>query len=96
MAREGEAGVGPLAAVGQVHILIAVEQLDNLLVGLLESLVIANYRGVLGHGLAQLAPQLEGILIALVLQQLGIDLGLPRKFSRMAAVAFGAGRPWRT
>ncbi len=65
--RKGKAGVGPLALVAQVHALVALEQLHDLLVGFLQVLVVADHGCVLGHGLAQLAPQLEGILSALVL-----------------------------
>ena len=50
LARKGKAGVGPLALVAQVHILVAVEQLDDLFVGLLQALVVADHGGVLGHG----------------------------------------------
>ena len=46
---------------------------------------------MLGHGLAQLAPQLEGILAAFVAYELFIDLRLPRNFRRRAAVAIGRG-----
>ena len=92
LAGEGKAGVGPLAAVAQVHVLVAVEQFDDLFVGLLEALVVADDGGVLGHGLAQLAPQLEGILRALVVEQLGVDFGLAGNFGSVAAVALGGGQ----
>ncbi len=71
----------------QVHVLKAFEQLDDLLVRLLQAFVVANHGGMLGHGLPQLAPQLEGILSAWIVQQLGIDLGLPSKFSGIAAIS---------
>ncbi len=69
LAGEGEAGVGPLAAVAEVDVLVAIEQLDDLFVGLLEALVVADDGGVLGHGFAQFAPQPEGILSAFVVEQ---------------------------
>ena len=84
---KGEAGVGPLAAVAQVHALVAVEQLDDFFVGLLQPLVVAGYGGVLGHGVAQLAPQLEGIFRPLVLHQLAVDFRLAGDFGRGAAIA---------
>src|ERR1035441_848663 len=76
LAGKGEAGIGPLAAVREVHVFVAVEQFDDLFVGLPEALVVADHGGVPGHGFAQLAPQPEGILGALVVEQAGVDLGL--------------------
>ncbi len=76
----------------EVDVFVAVEELDDLFVGLLEALVIADDGGVLGHGLAQFAPQPEGILSAFVLEQLGVDLGLAGEFGGVAAVAFRGGQ----
>ncbi len=78
-----------LAAIGEVHFLEAIEQLDNLLVGLPESLVVSDDGRVLGCGLPKFAPQLEWILGAFVVEQLLIDLGLTRQLCRVAAVAIG-------
>ena len=50
LAGEGEAGVGPLAAVAEVDVFVAVEQLEDLVVGLLQAFVVADDGGVLGHG----------------------------------------------
>src|SRR6185437_6128739 len=84
---KGEARIRPLAAVAQVYALVAVEQLDDLLVGLLEALVIADDGSVLGHRLPQLPPQAEGIFISLVRHQLPVDLSLSRDFPSSAAIA---------
>ena len=43
---------------------------------------------MLGHGLAQFAPDLEGILGAVVVQQDVVDLLLALQFGCVAAVAF--------
>lgn len=85
---KGKAGVGPLALVRKVYIAIAVQQLHNLLVGFGQARVVANDGGVLGHGLAQLAPYLEGVLRARIIQQQLVELILPLKLCRMATVAF--------
>jgi hypothetical protein len=61
LAGEGEAGVGPLALVAQVDVAVAVEELDDLGVGFVEAGVVADDGGVLGHGLAEFAPELEGV-----------------------------------
>src|ERR1035437_2390242 len=92
LAGEGEAGVGPLAAVREVHVPVAVEQFDDLLVGLFDPLVVTDDGDVLCHGLAQLAPQLEGVFRPFVIEQLAVALGLAGKFGRVAAVAFGGGQ----
>ena len=65
---EGEARIRPLAPVGKVHLLIAVQQLHNLLVSFLQPLVVANHGRMLGHRRAQFPPKLEWIFRPFVLQ----------------------------
>src|ERR1700722_1324793 len=50
LAGEGEAGVGPLALVGEIDFFVAVEELDDLGVRFIQACVIADDGGVLGHG----------------------------------------------
>ncbi len=69
LAGEGEAGVGPLALVGEVDVLVAVEEFDDLGVGFVEAGVVADDGGVLGHGFAEFAPELEGVFGALVVEE---------------------------
>ena len=69
LAGEGEAGVGPLALVGEVDVAVAVEEFDDLGVGFVEAGVVADDGGVLGHGVAELAPDLEGVFGAGVVEQ---------------------------
>src|SRR6266851_1743991 len=69
LAGEGEAGVGPLALVGEIDVAVAGEEFDDLGVGLVEARVVADDSGVLGHGLAKLAPELEWIFGAGVVEQ---------------------------
>ena len=71
-----------LAAIAEVHFLEAIEQLDNLLVGLPESLVVSDDGRVLGCGLPEFAPQPEWILGAFVVEQLFVDLSLTRQLCR--------------
>src|SRR6202789_4152584 len=42
LAGEGEAGVGPLALVGEVDVAVAVEEFDDFGVGLVQSCVVAD------------------------------------------------------
>ncbi len=58
----------------RLTLLVAVEELDDLVVGLFESVVVADDGGVLGHGLAELAPDLEGVFGACVVEQALVDL----------------------
>src|SRR5215469_945764 len=95
LAGEGEAGIGPLALVAEVHVVEAIHELDDFLVGFLESLVVADDGGVLGHGDAELAPELEGIFGALVVEQLVVDFGLALYFGSGAAVALDRGESLR-
>src|SRR4051794_588167 len=88
LAGEGETGVGPLALVAEVDVVVTLQQFDDLLVGQLQPLVVADHGGVLGHDLAQFAPQLKGILRTLAAHQALVDFGLARDFGRVAAIAF--------
>src|SRR6185437_3981348 len=91
LAGEGEAGVGPLALVAEVDVLEAIKELDDFFVGLFEALVVANDGGVLGHGDAKFAPELEGILCTGIVEELLVHLGLAREFGRGSGVAFSSG-----
>ena len=66
LAGKGKAGVRPLGLVRQVDVLEALQQLDDLGVRLIQARVVAEDGGVLGHGLAQLAPYFEGVFRSLV------------------------------
>ena len=88
LAGEGEAGVGPLALVGEVDVAVAVEEFDDLGVGFVEALVVADDGGVLGHGLAEFAPDLEGVFGAGVVEEELVELLLAREFGGVATVAF--------
>ena len=57
----------PLGAVASIHPPETLQQLDQLSVGLLQILVVADDRAVFGHQLAQFLPQLERILVPVVL-----------------------------
>ena len=99
LAGEGEAGVGPLALVGEVDVAVAVEEFDDLGVGFVESGVVADDGGVLGHGLAEFAPELEGVFGAGVVEEELVELLLALELGGVASVAFLRGEglgvvPW--
>src|SRR3984957_10546187 len=87
LAREGEAGVGPLALVGEVDVLVALEEFDDLGVGFVEAGVVADDGGVLGHGVAEFAPELEGVFGAGVVEELAVELLLAGELGGVASVA---------
>ncbi len=87
LAGKGEAGVGPLALVAQVDVAITRLQLDDLGVGLFKTGVVPDDGGVLGHGLAKFAPDLEGVLGAGIVEKDVVVLLLALQLGRVAAVA---------
>ena len=87
LAGEGEAGVGPLALVRQVDVLVTLEQLDQLGVGFSQAGVVADDGGVLGHGRAELAPHLEGVFLARGGEELLIEADLAGQLGCVAAIA---------
>src|SRR6266851_7846676 len=95
LAGKGEAGVGPLALVREVDVAVAGEEFDDLGVGLVEAVVVADDGGVLGHGFAELAPELEGVLGAGVVEQEGVELLLALELGGVATVAFLRGEALR-
>ncbi|MCU1226923.1 MAG: hypothetical protein JWQ42_5016 [Edaphobacter sp.] len=88
LAGEGEAGVGPLALVREIDVAVASLQLNDLGVGLREPCVVTNDGGVLGHGFAELTPELEGVLGAGVVEEDVVVLLLALELGGVTTVAF--------
>ena len=89
--RKYDGCVRPVRAIAQVNLAKALQHLDQLGIGLLQILVVADDGAVLGHQLTQFAPQLERILRAVSLHQRGVDVLLTFLFGRKASIAVGCG-----
>ena len=64
LARKRDRGVRPLGTVAEIDVPETLQQFAQFRVRLLQVLVIADDRAVLGHQLAEFAPEFEGILRA--------------------------------